>query len=53
MQLWEAKFCERNIEIIKAKKKTEKEAHNQIERLEKEAILNAARKAKDEEFLKR
>lgn len=53
IQAWEQKYYERNMEVIETKRQAEREAHKELERLEKERILQAARDAKREEEAKR
>lgn len=53
IQTWERKYYERNKDFIESQLQAEREAHKELERLEKEAILLANRKAKEEEEAKK
>uniref|UniRef100_A0A1I8M5P3 WD domain protein n=1 Tax=Musca domestica TaxID=7370 RepID=A0A1I8M5P3_MUSDO len=53
IQVWEQQYYERNKEVIEAKRQAERDAHKEMERQEKEKVLQAVRKAKEEEEAKR
>ncbi|XP_073835088.1 missing minor mitochondria isoform X2 [Musca autumnalis] len=53
IQAWEQQYYERNKEAIEAKRQAERDAHKEMERQEKEKVLQAVRKAKEEEEAKR
>ncbi|XP_075157418.1 missing minor mitochondria [Haematobia irritans] len=53
IQAWEEQYYERNKDVIEAKRQAERDAHKELERQEKEKVLQAVRKAKEEEEAKR
>lgn len=53
IQTWEQQYYERNKDVIDSKRQAERDAHKEMERLEKEKVIQAVRKAKEEEEAKR
>ncbi|XP_046802728.1 dynein axonemal intermediate chain 3 [Lucilia cuprina] len=53
IQAWEHKYYEKNKDFIETKLQAEREAHKEMERIEKEAVLMANRRAKEEEEAKK
>lgn len=53
IQAWEQKYYEKNKDFIEAKLQAERDTHKEMERMEKEALLMANRKAKEEEDAKK